>query len=72
MHVSAMRAGRHATMYPVWGELDSRRWYGVCQYHARCYHSEACMAGVGNDVTHLGVSLVETRPYCLFSTDHHA
>jgi len=24
---------------------------GVCQYPGRCYHSEACMAGVGNDVT---------------------
>lgn len=31
----------------------------VCQYHVQCYHSEACMAGVGNDVTqYLGVSLV--------------
>ena len=38
-----------------WLELDGRRRYGVCQYHVRRYHSEACMAaGVGNDVTHLG------------------
>lgn len=29
---------------------------GVRQYPGRCYHSEACMAGVGNDVTHLGTA----------------
>lgn len=43
-----------------WGEEEAV-WCvcGVCQYHVQCYHSEACMAGVGNDVTqYLGVSLV--------------
>lgn len=61
--VSTMRVdGRHATMHPTMGvspDGGRRRWYGVCQYHVQRYHSEACMAGVGNDVTqYLGVSLV--------------
>lgn len=66
-NVSAMRVdGRHATMHPGrgWSRGGRRRRCGVCvgcvcQYHVQCYHSEACMAGVGNDVTqYLGVSLV--------------
>lgn len=41
--------------YPLWGWLGNRRYYGVCRYPAWLYHSEACMAGVGNDVTRLGI-----------------
>lgn len=38
----------------VWGWLGNRQYYmSVCQYPGRCYHSEACMAGVGNDVMYL-------------------
>ncbi|KAF7414918.1 hypothetical protein HZH68_003407 [Vespula germanica] len=39
--------------YPLWGWLGNRRYYGVCRYPAWLYHSEACMAGVGNDVVPL-------------------
>lgn len=50
----------------VWGWPGNRQYYGVCQYPGRCYHSEACMAGVGNDVTHLGTAPLEIRPYWPF------
>jgi len=47
-------SSRKEILYGVGRATDSIM--GVCQYPGRCYHSEACMAGVGNDVTHLGTA----------------
>lgn len=42
-------SSREEILYGVGWATDSM---GVCQYPGRCYHSEACMTGVGSDVTH--------------------
>lgn len=47
-------SSRKQILYGVGWATDSIM--GVCQYPGRCYHSEACMAGVGNDVIYLGTA----------------
>lgn len=58
-------SSRKEILYGVGRATDSIM--GVCRYPGRCYHSEACMAGVGNDVTRrLTAPPLEIRPYCPF------
>lgn len=48
-------SSREEILYGV--GAGNRQYYGVCQYPGRdVIVSEACMAGVGSDVTHLGTA----------------
>lgn len=47
-------SSRKQILYGVGRATDSIM--GVCQYPGRCYHSETCMAGVGNDVMYLSIT----------------
>lgn len=54
VHIVWGSSSRKEILYGVGRATDSI--ICVCQYPGQCYHSEACMAGVGNDVTHLGTA----------------